>query len=256
MASFSSLTSFPYLDHYLKLALVEGELLHINNDSQVVFIGGGPLPLTPICMYLLELAKQEGLLETLVNCLDKSKDDEKVLELKRILRLLDKSEFKGKFHAIAVDCEEDAVELASTIIDFLGLHQAISVLECDGRELDIPSSFNTFMIASMVTGKEHVLENILNQLPKGEVVRMSVRSVEHTNLRRLLYEPAEPVLAKFESRYKDLVKESSFTPPPGSFLINSVHVYSYHKEPAPVCRQKRQVRTKIKERGTTHAIHS
>lgn len=256
MASFSSLTSFPYLDHYLKLALVEGGLLQLHQDSQIVFIGGGPLPLTPICMYLIELAKQEGLLETLVNCLNKNKDDQKVLELKRILRLLDKCEFKGSFHAIAVDCEEDAVELASNIVDYLGLSKAISVLECDGRELDIPHSFDTFMIASMVTGKEHVLENILNQLSEGEVVRMAVRSVEHTNLRRLLYEPAEPLLLKFESRYKELVKESSFTPPPGSFLINSVHVYSYQKKPATACRQKKQVRTKIKERGTTHAIHS
>ena len=233
-AELKLLGNFPYLDHYLELANIERELTHIQSDSKLMFVGGGPMPLTPIALVLIEIILKSGLSDEFEACLKLKKSDEKRAAVAALLDKLDTSKLNPDYHIVSVEKDEVAAERSAELLKALHLNHAISVQNLAGQDIKVESGYNTFFIASMVIGKEEVMRNIMRQIPEGKEVLFLVRSVEESNLRELLYEPIEEMLEEIEKKYPALQKHSRYTPPPGSALINSVHVYKFKSLAAPV----------------------
>jgi hypothetical protein len=233
-AELKLLGNFPYLDHYLELANIERELTHIKSKSKLMFVGGGPMPLTPIALVLIEIILKAGLGKEFEECLNLKKGDEKRAAVSTLLEKLDTSSLDPDYHIISVEKDTIAADRSRELLKALHLDHAITVQNLAGQDIKVEPGFKTFFIASMVVGKEEVMRNIMRQIPQGEEVLFLVRSVEQSNLRELLYEPIEEMLEEIERKYPALQKHNSYTPPPGSALINSVHVYKFKNLATPV----------------------
>ena len=219
---------FPYIDHYLKLALKESELANLNANSRVVFVGGGPLPWTPLVLTIVQAARAQGMLGELTRCLvegDQHADE----QLKKVIHREFWRDWPSAFQVLSVEKEPEAASQAVKALTKLGMHEHVQVTATDGAHLVVPPGFDTFFIASMVTEKERVMLNIMSQVEPGQEVTFLVRSVDPVNMRALLYEPADDLLEDMEACIPGLTWEDTFLPGDGSQLINSVHVYKYRR---------------------------
>ncbi len=225
------LGEFSY-SNYLALAKIEHDLvgINLNNPSNVVFVGGGPMPLSPICLCLVHLAVKEGLLDELNAYLSKQKcagGTGGTNELLELLHLFNPDKLTNSLHIISVERDEASAKKSNSLIRSLRLDKTITVQHAEGKDIIIPPRFNIFFIASMVIGKEEVIGNIIRQVPQGAEVYFLIRGVDRANLRAVLYEPIDSLLFELENKYPSLQKHASYVPPPGSPLINSMHVYKY-----------------------------
>jgi hypothetical protein len=219
---------FPYIDHYLELALKESELANLNSNSRVVFVGGGPLPWTPLVLTIVQSAKAQGMLGELTRCLaegDAHTDD----LLKKVIQREFWRDWPSSFQVMSVEKEAEAAENSVKALTKLGFQDHVQVAHVDGAELVVPPGFDTFFIASMVTEKQRVMLNIMSQVEPGKEVTFLVRSVDPVNMRALLYEPADSLLEDMEACIPGLSWVDTFLPENGSCLINSVHVYKYRR---------------------------
>lgn len=219
---------FPYIDHYLKLALKESELANLNSNSRVVFVGGGPLPWTPLVLTIVQAARAQGMLGELTRCLvenDPLADE----QLKKVIHREFWRDWPSAFQVLSVEKEPEAAHQAVMALTKLGMQDHVQVTSVDGAHLVVPPGFDTFFIASMVTEKERVMLNIMSQVEPGKEVTFLVRSVDPVNMRALLYEPADDLLEDMEACIPGLTWVDTFLPGDGSQLINSVHVYKYRR---------------------------
>ncbi len=219
---------FPYIDHYLKLALKESELANLSANSRVVFVGGGPLPWTPLVLAIVQAARTQGMLGELTRCLvegDQHADE----QLKKVIQREFWRNWSSPFQVLSVEKEPEAASQAVKAMTKLGFQDHIQVTVVDGAQLVVPPGFDTFFIASMVTEKERVMLNIMSQVEPGKEITFLVRSVDPVNMRALLYEPADDLLEDMEACIPGLTWVDTFLPESGSCLINSVHVYKYRR---------------------------
>lgn len=219
---------FPYIDHYLKLAMKESELAGLTANSRVVFVGGGPLPWTALCLAVVQAAQAKGLTTELTRCLKDGHDHDDE-QLKKVIHREFWRDWSSPFQVLSVEREPEAAIQAVKALTELGFQDHIQVATVDGAQLTLPPGYDTFFIASMVTEKERVMMNIMAQVAPGEEVTFLIRSVDPENLRALLYEPADDLLQDMESVIPGFTWEDTFLPEAGSCLINSVHVYKYRR---------------------------
>jgi|GEM_PF-6715425 hypothetical protein len=219
---------FPYIDHYLKLALKESELANLNSNSRVVFVGGGPLPWTPLVLTIVQAAQAQGMIGELTRCLSDN-DPHADAQLKRVIHREFWRDWPSAFQILSVEKEPEAAAQAVKALTKLGMQDHVQVTQVDGAHLVVPPGFDTFFIASMVTEKERVMLNIMSQVAPGQEVTFLVRSVDPVNMRALLYEPADDLLEDMEACIPGLTWMDTFLPGDGSQLINSVHVYKYRR---------------------------
>lgn len=219
---------FPYIDHYLKLALKESELANLSANSRVVFVGGGPLPWTPLVLTIVQAARAQGMLPELERCL-KDGDQHDDEHLKKVIHREFWRDWSSPFQVLSVEKEPEAAEQAVKALTKLGFQDHIQVATVDGAQLAVPPGFDTFFIASMVTEKERTMLNIMSQVEPGKEITFLVRSVDPVNMRALLYEPADDLLEDMEACIPGLTWVDTFLPEAGSCLINSVHVYRYRR---------------------------
>jgi hypothetical protein len=218
---------FPYIDHYLRLALKESELANLNANSRVVFVGGGPLPWTPLVLTIVQSARAQGMLGELTRCLDENEHTDE--QLKKVIQREFWRDWPSAFQVLSVEKEPEAASQAVKALTKLGMQDHVQVMAVDGAQLVVPPGFDIFFIASMVTEKERVMLNIMSQVEPGKEVTFLVRSVDPVNMRALLYEPADDLLEDMEACIPGLTWEDTFLPENGSCLINSVHVYKYRR---------------------------
>lgn len=226
-SKFKALMDFPYFDHYLKLAHLEYQLSGLKDNSKVIFIGSGPLPLTPISLAIIQLAKSQGKLDLLMQAVDLSLDQDKPENLVNVLDRIDAQQSDFSFSIICVDKEKEAIEKSKELLKALCLDKIIDSTLCDGCHLETSSDFDTYFIASMVHPKTEVIENILSRCPQDKTLSILVRSVEENNLRELLYAPAEAELEAIKARFPTFAKRAQYFPDSQSKLINSFYVYQY-----------------------------
>lgn len=221
------LFEFPYFDQYLELAFLEFEVVSLFEGRKAVFIGGGPLPLTPIAYAILEIANRRGLYLDLTSAIHLSASDEEQRQrLYRIVGGLSCEDYAGKMGVLSVDSSEEATSKAGKLIERLGLSKIISTLRADGCSMQIDSDVDVVVVASMAEPKERIMENLALQVGPDRELDIIVRSVEEQNLRQVLYKPLDMgMIEELESRHPRFRRIYTYTPPAGSRLINSFEVF-------------------------------
>lgn len=220
------LLQFPYFDNYLELSLLEWTAAGLSTGSTIVFVGGGPFPLTALCFAYISLAEDSGRIEDIVR-LCKEDDGERRREatLSLLESLSAPSERARATTRIAVvEQVQGACDLARSGVAVLGIDGIVHPVCSKGEEYVHPGKIDALVLASMVRNKRRVLENLLNQIPSTDECRVVLRSVEKSSMKELFYEPLE------ESDLPDpavlgLKHLHSIVPPPGSPLLNSVELF-------------------------------
>ncbi len=138
---------FPYIDHYLKLALKESELANLNANSRVVFVGGGPLPWTPLVLTIVQAARAQGMLGELTRCLVEG-DHHADAQLKRVIHREFWRDWPSAFQILSVEKEPEAAAQAVKALTKLGMQDHVQVTQVDGAQLVVPPGFDTFFIAN------------------------------------------------------------------------------------------------------------
>ena len=226
-ARLSRLFEFPYFDHYLELAFLEYEVGRLYEGRRVFFIGGGPLPLTPIAYAILELSLRQGVFLDLTACLHSEVRDQSCRDrLSELVSGLTARGYNGSLHITSIDIQKKAASSAAVLVEKLGLAQLITVRQGDGCDVALPADTQVVVVASMAEPKQAILKNIISQIRPDRELDLVVRSVEEQNLRQLLYRPIDPeMIGALSSAYPRFQRSYSYVPPSGSRLINSFEVF-------------------------------
>jgi hypothetical protein len=220
------LLQFPYFDNYLELSLLEWRAAGLSAGSKILFVGGGPFPLTALCFAYISLADGAGRLEDMARMCGENDRARRRESMLSILESLSASAERARAttRITVIEQLQDACERARSGTAVLGIADIVTSVCCKGEEYTFSGKIDALVIASMVRNKRGVLENLLNQIPSTQEVRVVLRSVERSSMKELFYEPLE------ESDLPDPTvlgqqRLHTIVPPPGSPLLNSVEVF-------------------------------
>lgn len=222
----SSLIEFPYLGNYLRLSLIEWDLLELQGSESVLFIGSGPFPLTAISLNLISRASDNDRLHHLRELCSAERLDSAAASRELEILLHARSNEKSSLSFMLLDRSSEATQFANQMVETLGLSGNMRALCQEGDSVTIDQRCSVIYIASMVQDKVTVIQNIIQQATRP--IRFLIRGVEPGTLKELLYEPlSETAIESIQSTFPTFKEIKTFWPDNRSGVINSVHIFSY-----------------------------
>jgi len=181
--SAEELEKFPYIDNYRKLTQMEWYSLlsyTTHKSHNVLFAGGGPLPLTAI-----------------------------ILAQKYI----------GK--VTVIDTDKHACELATKLINKIGLDKKINVINADAEGFANYADFNVVMVAALAGVEDDTKKKILEKIKSDSKTNTHILARSSWGLREILYRPIDKDLYKL---FNPIVEVR-----PQNDVVNSVVIFSNTK---------------------------
>jgi hypothetical protein len=219
-------------DDLIILTAREFLLGNMASRKTIVFVGGGPLPVSPI-LYSVFLAfkaihplRCRYLFDVFEASLSKVSEENKFLSLLRSeLPPFVREELSPQqsvCRVLSLDKSERATQSACLLLAKSDLTGLIEPTHADGCDFRLELSPDLVLLASMANPKAEILTHLLSFM-KHSGGDFLIRSVGDGDLRQILYEPFSfDEISKLQERFSTLVHKETWRPGSGSHCINSV----------------------------------
>lgn len=179
-----------YLSEMLQLSLKEYTLADFGAARVRVFIGCGPIPLTPVAWQIFDVARAIGRLETLHSLAGEYPSEQINPEAATLLRNLARKlpAFKNDIQTICLEQKPELVEKAVRFIEALNIKN-IHVVQSDAQVFNYPRNIDRVAFAGVVSNKADILNTYLNTNDQQTQALVTMRLIAPNTLGELLYEP-------------------------------------------------------------------